>query len=189
MRMKPIGPNTVHNEARDSITVKKVNTKKGFDFDAVKPGEIIKLKEDADFTLEVIRFTSKSKGQKKKDYKAKIQVHFSKGFCTDGATTAKIPLINKKLPPYKKDDDEYNAAPFIHDGLYMKTGKIDGATLSKEECDDILRGIWRESKEVDRWLAGAADKAVEYFAGSDAHWKYDESKNCKLFSAKLTYLD
>ena len=187
MRISPIGPNTVHNEFRDSITVKKVNIKKGFVFDDVKPGKTIVLKEDADFTLEVTRFTAKSKDQKKKDYKAKIQVHFSKGFCTDGATTAKIPRINKKLPPYKQGDDAYNAAPFIHDGLYMKTGIIDGATLSKEECDDILRGIWRDV--VGRLLASAADKAVELFAGSDAHWKYDKSKNCKLFSAKLTYLD
>ena len=177
------------NEGRDSITVKKVNTKKGFVFDDVKPGKTIVLKEDADFTLDVIRYTAKSKGQKKKYYKAKIQVHFCKGLCTDGATTANIPIINKVLPPYKQKDNVYNAAPFIHDGLYMKTGKIDGATLSKEECDDILRGIWRESKEVNRRLAGLADKAVELFAGSDAHWKYDESKNCKLFSAKLTYLD
>ena len=38
------------NEGRDSITVKKVNTKKGFVFDDVKPGKTIVLKEDADFT-------------------------------------------------------------------------------------------------------------------------------------------
>ena len=43
----------------------------------------------------------------------------------------------------KKGDDVYNSAPFIHDGLYMHKGTIDGADLTREECDDVLRGIWR----------------------------------------------
>ena len=52
---------------------------------------------------------------------------------------ASAPLFAQKfLPDVKVGDDVYNAAPFIHDGLYMWKGRIDGIRLKREECDDSL---------------------------------------------------
>ena len=90
------------------------------------------------------------------------------------------------VPDIKKGNDVYNSAPFIHDGLYMYKGTINGADLTREECDDILRGIWRISG-MDRVVAGAADLGIKAFAGSSSHWGND-SNSCKhLFIAKFEY--
>ena len=65
-----------------------------------------------------------------------------------------------------------------HDVLYMLRGRVHiiGSckvmNFSREEVDDILRGIWR-CWGMSRFMAGAADKAVEIFAGGDEHWGGD----------------
>lgn len=103
---------------------------------------------------------------------------------SDGASA---PAFAKRfVPDIKKGDDVYNAAPFIHDGLYMLAGQTDGCKLSREECDDILRCIWRIAG-MSRLVAGAADLGIQVFAGSSDHWGND-SNNCKhLFEAKFEY--
>lgn len=176
-------------DGKDSITVKKVHVVKPFVFNPVKPGNIIVLKEDAQIDLDVTRYTARTKGHRKRTYNATIKVFFKKGFCTDGATTAKIPIVKDKIRPYIEGDNVYNAGPFIHDGLYMLGGEIDGAVLSREESDDILRGIWRESKKLSRSLAGVADKVIELAAGGENHWGNGKKcENAKHFSAKFTYI-
>jgi hypothetical protein len=68
----------------------------------------------------------------------------------------------------------------------MCKGVVDGADLTREECDDILRGIWRIAG-MCRLVAGAADFGIHVFAGSNDHWGND-SNNCKhLFKAKFEY--
>ena len=45
---------------------------------------------------------------------------------------ASAPLFAQKfLPDVKVGDDIYNAAPFIHDGLYMWKGCFDGVRLKR----------------------------------------------------------
>lgn len=109
---------------------------------------------------------------------------FKRGFMTDGASAPKI--VEKWVPNIKNGDDVYNSAPFIHDGLYAHKGVINGAELTREECDDVLRGIWRIAG-MKRSIAGLADMGIEAFAGSSEHWGND-SLDCKhLFKAKWEY--
>ena len=60
--------------------------------------------------------------------------------------------------------------------------------LSREEVDDILRGIWR-CWGMSRLLAGCADKAIELFAGGKEHWGNDGYKVRKYVSAKWESID
>lgn len=109
---------------------------------------------------------------------------FKDGFMTDGASAPTIAQVF--VPKYKKEDNIYNAAPFIHDALYMHKGQIEGAELTREECDDILRGIWRIAG-MSRFIAGVSDLGIELIAGSDKHWG-DDYNDCKhLFKAKIQY--
>ena len=66
----------------------------------------------------------------------------------------------------------YNVAGAVHDWLYATKGY---SILRREECDDIFRGLLRESG-ISRFKAGAADKAVEWFAGGSNHWGADGYK-------------
>lgn len=113
-----------------------------------------------------------------------IRITFSyDGVKVDGAST--FWPVSLLVPPWRDGDDLYNAAPTAHDMLYIRKGVIhdlgpdDGkchmvrtTQLSREECDDILRGMWRVWG-MSRRLAGAVDKAVEWFAGGNAHWGND----------------
>jgi hypothetical protein len=80
------------------------------------------------------------------------------------------------VPQWVPGDDNYNAAPVAHDVLYMLGGIVDGVhepvKLSREEVDDILRGVWR-CWGMSRFVAACADKGVEIFAGGKQHWKND----------------
>jgi len=109
---------------------------------------------------------------------------FMDGFMSDGASAPD--LAKHFVPDVKLGDDLYNAAPFVHDGLYMYEGNITGANLTREECDDILRGIWRNAG-MSRPIAGIADIGIYAFAGSDKHWG-DDSNNCKhCFEGRFEY--
>ena len=66
----------------------------------------------------------------------------------------------------------YNVAGAVHDWLYTTKGY---SILRREECDDIFRGLLRESG-IGRFKAGCADKAVEWFAGGKNHWGNDGYK-------------
>jgi hypothetical protein len=63
---------------------------------------------------------------------------------------------------------------------------MDGCKLSREECDDILRGIWRIAG-MNRLVAGASDLGIQVFAGSSEHWGNDGNDCRHLFEAKFEY--
>lgn len=106
--------------------------------------------------------------------KALLTIKIRPGYKTDGASTF-FP-ISLLVPQWVTNDDTYNAAPVAHDVLYMLGGVIAGefeaVHLSREEVDDILRGVWR-CWGMSRFVAGCADKGVEIFAGGNAHWGND----------------
>ncbi|MBO7104725.1 MAG: hypothetical protein J6W22_04515 [Fibrobacter sp.] len=174
-------------EKKNSITVKHVTINKPFVFDPVDEGKKIVLKEDAEITLDVERYSSVD--GKKKTRPGTLKVFFRAGFCTDGASTKKLSFlgIDKAIPPYIACDDVYNAAPFTHDGLYMKEGEIKGASLTRDECDDILRGIWRESGRIGRGKAFFADLGVFFGAGGKKHWGNDSDKCSQFFDAEFSF--
>lgn len=101
-------------------------------------------------------------------------------FTWDGASNVKLKLLQKVFPSYVDGDAVYNFASKIHDWLYARTGNIcEGFNISREECDDFLRGVARESETMrkrGRWArfcCGCADLAVGIFAGSSKHWGND----------------
>lgn len=101
-----------------------------------------------------------------------LQFALLQGFKCDGAS---IPWAFRWfLPSWAEEGcgfsaDTYNIGSAIHDGLYIHKGF---GLLSREECDDVLRGIWRLSG-ISRFKAGVADKCVEWFAGGGKHWGND----------------
>ena len=163
---------------RNSITVDDVSMDFPLVFDG--NGKMYFFKLDRYVYVKGSRYTKADK--KFRDFM--LTFRFRRGFMSDGASA---PAFAKRfVPDIKKGDDVYNAAPFIHDGLYMLAGQTDGCKLSREECDDILRCIWRIAG-MSRLVAGAADLGIQVFAGSSDHWGND-SNNCKhLFEAKFEY--
>ena len=109
-----------------------------------------------------------------KTEKALLTIKIRPGYKTDCESTF-FP-ISLLVPQWVPGDDNYNAAPVAHDVLYMLGGIVDGVhepvKLSREEVDDILRGVWR-CWGMSRFVAGCADKGVEIFAGGKQHWKND----------------
>ena len=110
-------------------------------------------------------------------YRGVISICLLDGYVTDGAST-KWP-VSLLVPNWRHGDDRYNAAPTAHDVLYSVRGLIPGLVrdtpvldLSREECDDIIRGMWR-CWGMSRFLAGCADKGLECFAGGNQHWGND----------------
>jgi len=163
---------------RNSITVESVEIDYPLVFEG--NGKMYFFKLDRYVYVKGSRYTKADK--KFRDFM--LTVRFRRGFMSDGASSPSF--AQSFVPDIKKGDDVYNAAPFIHDGLYMHRGETDGCKLSREECDDILRGIWRIAG-MSRLVAGAADLGIQIFAGSSEHWGND-SNNCKhLFEAKFEY--
>lgn len=125
-----------------------------------------------------------------KQEKALLEITLYPGYMTDGAST--FWPISKLVPQWRKNDDHYNAAPTAHDVLYLLGGIIEGEhepiSLSREEIDDILRGIWR-CWGMSRFVAGCADKGVEIFAGGKRHWKNDSYGVRKYVKTKWTVLE
>lgn len=165
------------NKDRNSIIVKAVEMDRPLVFEG---------KGVFHFTRDCYVYVKGSRYIKSEDKERNFMMTclFKRGFLTDGASA---PAFAKAfIPSIKKGDDVYNSAPFIHDGLYMYKGNIDGANLSREECDDILRCIFRISG-ISRFIAGAADVGTHLFAGSSEHWG-DDYNNCRhLFNAKFEY--
>ena len=122
--------------------------------------------------------------------KALLHVEARPGFKTDGAST--FWPISKIVPQWRKEDDKYNAAPTAHDVLYILEGIVEGehepVKLSREEVDDILRGMWR-CWGMSRFVAGCADKGVEIFAGGKNHWGNDSYNVRRYVSAKWEVID
>ena len=165
------------NKDRDSINVKAVEMDRPLVFEGK---DVYYFTRDCYVYVKGSRYIKSE--NKERDFM--MTCLFKRGFLTDGASA---PAFAKSfVPDIKKGDDVYNSAPFIHDGLYMYRGTIDGADLTREECDDFLRGIWRISG-MSRVVAGAADVGVYLFAGSPEHWGND-GNDCKhLFEAKFEY--
>lgn len=76
------------------------------------------------------------------------------------------------LPSWDSRNALYNVAGAVHDWLYATKGY---SVFNREACDDIFRGLLRESG-IGRFKAGCADKAVEWFAGGKNHWGNDDYK-------------
>lgn len=121
---------------------------------------------------------------------ALLKVCLSAGCKTDGAST--FWPISKLVPQWRHGDDEYNAGPVAHDVLYLLEGIVEGefepVKLSREEVDDILRGIWR-CWGMSRFIAGCADKGIELFAGGKNHWGNDNFGVRQFVSAKWTVME
>lgn len=99
---------------------------------------------------------------------AEMVFHFKEGFRCDGLS---VPWALKWfLPSWDDSKPIYNLSGAVHDWLYTTGGNY--GALTREECDDMLRGLIRESG-YGRFKAGCADKAVEWFAGGRSHWKND----------------
>ena len=115
----------------------------------------------------------------KSDVVVKLRFRILPGFKCDGAS---IPFAFRWfLPSWDKNNDLYNLGSSIHDGLYLHGGF---GILSREECDDVLRGIWRDSG-ISRFKAGVADKCVEWFAGGGKHWGNDSYGVKDLFKMEV----
>lgn len=113
------------------------------------------------------------------DHVQTLTVHMHPTYMTDGATT-RFP-VSLVVPSWKKDNHRWNLAPVVHDGLYMHKGF---GIFTREECDDFLRGIWREAG-MSRIVAGAADVAVCAVAGGKKHWGSDEHNVRDKFTASI----
>ena len=201
----------------DEIEVKDVKVVKGLVFDdetLFAPGDdglkdldkdrveyVICLKEDAEFEVDIERFTRFDNNDKKKWHKARLYVTFNKGFKTNGTSAPKF--FQTELPAYlpmvKGNADVYNLASFVHDGLYACNGNIEEKgmsdkksdkrrhTLTRRECDNILSGIWKKSGFVDGITAEFAEKGVNLFAGGPEHWDNDEYQCKDNFYVKIEY--
>lgn len=119
-----------------------------------------------------------------REEKALLEILLGAGFMTDGAST--FWPVSRLVPPWRVNDSRYNAGPVAHDVLYILEGHIvsdyEPVDLSREEVDDILRGIWR-CWGMSRFLAGCADKAIELFAGGKEHWGNDSLGSRKYIQA------
>lgn len=101
--------------------------------------------------------------------KKRIVAQFMPGFRCDGLSVPK--LFRWYLKSWDSSNELYNMAGAFHDWLYTTKGFTH--LFTREECDDIFRGILREAGK-SRGKAGVADKAVEWFAGGKAHWGNDD---------------
>lgn len=184
----------------NQIQVLDVKVDTPFDFDLVDAGDVITLKKNAKFRLDIKRFANID--SKKKWHKAQMTVNFEKGFKTNGTSSPKFVYL--QLPAYiagkDKNSNVYNAAAFIHDGLYACKGIIEEEgksnsknnkrryTLTRKECDNILSEIWLQSKFVGEVTAKIAGGGTTIFAGGPEHWDNDEYKCKEHFSVKIKYL-
>lgn len=97
-------------------------------------------------------------------------VKFDPGYICDGLS---VPWVFRWfLKNWDDSNDLYNLAGVVHDALYCREGfKI----FSREECDDIFRGLLRISGQ-DRFHASTADFILWIFGRR--HWG-DDSHHCK----------
>lgn len=91
------------------------------------------------------------------------------GFKCDGLSVPK--MFRWFLKDWDPENELYNLAGALHDWLYATEG-VNGL-FSRSECDDIFRGLLRESG-MNRFHASTADLMVGLFAGNKRHWGNDE---------------
>lgn len=109
-------------------------------------------------------------------------VTFMQSFTCNGLSVPK--KLRWFLPNWKEDGQLYNTAGAVHDWLYATNGNY--GMFSRSECDDIFRGILRESG-INRLHASAADFMLGLFGGGSSHWNSDEF-GASVF-AKLEIVD
>ena len=103
------------------------------------------------------------------------------GYRCDGLSVPKA--FRWFLPSWDYKNSLYNLAGAVHDWLYSTGGNF--GMFTREECDDIFRGLLRESG-ISRFKAGCADKAVEWFAGGSSHWNNDSYGVAELARMEVT---
>lgn len=81
------------------------------------------------------------------------------------------------LPKWDKDNDLYNIAGIIHDGLYASE------LLTKDTADDIFRSILRDAG-ISRFKASTAEWCVQTFAKCHYGRKHDEYNMAAYVSVK-----
>ena len=107
---------------------------------------------------------------------------FREGFRCDGLS---VPCaFHWFLKSWDNKNALYNVAGAVHDWLYTTKGY---SMFNREACDDIFRGLLRESG-IGRFKAGCADKAVEWFAGGKNHWGNDDYKIADKCSMVVRFL-
>jgi hypothetical protein len=94
---------------------------------------------------------------------------FKEGYRCDGLSVPRA--FRWFLKSWDAENNLYNMAGAIHDWFYSTGGMF--GVFKRDECDDVFRGILRESG-IGRVKAGFADKAVELFAGGKRHWENDD---------------
>lgn len=109
--------------------------------------------------------------------KYKIECTLKTGFQTDGAS---VPWLFSWFVPKWSSDTAYNMAAMLHDAMYGEKGF---GILSREECDDLYRGMLRNCG-IGRFKAGVVDKCIELFGGNKTHWG-NYGPNAGLVSCKI----
>lgn len=96
----------------------------------------------------------------------------SEGYISDGCSF-QVPLLRN--PPIRHwwGQPKMDCAALGHDILYMLEGRVNGLgrSLSVSECDDYIRGAWREGGMPRGW-AGVADVCLNV-AHTRRHWGSD----------------
>ena len=98
-----------------------------------------------------------------------VVVTFQQSFTCNGLSVPKG--LRWFLPNWKDNDQLFNTAGAVHDWLYATKGNY--GMFKRSECDDIFRGILRESG-INRLHASTADFMLGLFGGGSKHWSSDE---------------
>ena len=150
-----------------SVTVKKAWTDCPFEWDQVQDSYHELLQSN---TLHLV--IEDDEGRRKTYsfcFKGRDGVSGAVGFRCNGLSVPRP--FRWFLPSWDEGNGLYNLAGALHDWLYATNGAF--GEWTREECDDIFRGILREAG-ISRFKAGVADKAVEIFAGCGRHWCNDD---------------
>lgn len=100
-----------------------------------------------------------------------LEIILDEGFKTDGAS---VPRLFQWVRKKWYNDSEKDLGSITHDAIYTLEGKLAGnKVITREDADDILRGLDRCTGTTNRTKAGMVDKAVEWFAGGKKHWGND----------------
>lgn len=151
-----------------AVTVKTVWMSKPFEWHTDKDGSHV-LMWSSD--LYVLIEKGENEATYRFSFRGRDSVSGQAGFKCDGLSVPKA--FRWFLKSWDDKKPLYNLAGALHDWLYATLGAYN--IFTRTECDDIFRGILRESG-VGRFKAGAADLAVGIFAGNRRHWGSDSYK-------------
>ena len=117
-----------------------------------------------------------------------VELLFKKGYESDGIS--RPDFIGGWIKRFDFENMLYNFAGFVHDWLYSKKGVVEkDFVLNRSECDDVFRGILRDSG-LTRFKAGVMDFFVGLFAGGSKHWGNDSfGSQDKVICSKIICID